>query len=312
MREQVKINLGDVQKTLFLPLWGRAEESKKRKPLLVDETAIGIIEQVDFDFSQMTQNMDDLTQIAWIKRSLFCDRVIMEFLKSYPEGTIINIGCGLDTTFERTDNGRLKWYDLDLPDVIELRSKFVKENERRRFVAASFLENEWLEAIEVIGNVLFIAAGVFYYFEERVIKEFMIRLIDRYPGSEILFDVSSPLGVKVSNKKVIESSGLGEKSHLVWGLRKTDDISSWDPRIRIINTYHYYRTEITGLRNKLMGILAHFLRIQYMIHLRLGTVEQIGPTHAQTNAASPLGNAVLDAKTDSGKDTGAASDTRQV
>jgi len=55
--EQVKINLGDVQKTLFLPLWGRAEESKKQKPLLVDETAIRIIEQVDFDFSQITQNI---------------------------------------------------------------------------------------------------------------------------------------------------------------------------------------------------------------------------------------------------------------
>ena len=273
MREQIKVNLGDVQKTLFLPLWGRAEESRKRKPLLVDETATTIIEQIDFDFSQITHNVDDLVQIAWIKRSLICDRVIKEFLKRYPEGTIVNIGCGLDTTFERTDNGKLNWYDLDLPDVIELRSKFVKENERRRFVAASFLESEWLEAIEVTGNVLFMAAGVFCYFEEPVIKGFMIRLIDRYPGSQILFDVSSPLGVKASNKKVIESSGLDEKSHLVWGLRKTDDVLSWDPRIRIINTYHYYRTGVTGIRNKLMGLLADFLRIQYMIHLRLGTVE---------------------------------------
>ena len=228
-----------------------------------------IIEQIDFDFSQITHNMDQLTRLGWIKRSLICDRVIREFLERYPEGTIVNIGCGLDTTFERTDNGKLKWYDLDLPDVIELRSKFVKENERRRFVAASFLENEWLEAIQVMGNVLFIAAGVFYYFEEPAIKRFMIRLIDRYPGSEILFDASSPLGVKISNKKVIESSGLGEKSHLIWGLRKTDDISFWDPRIRTINAYHYYRTGVPGLRSKLVGILAHWLRIQYMIHLRL-------------------------------------------
>jgi O-methyltransferase involved in polyketide biosynthesis len=272
MTQQVKINLGDVQKTLFLPLWGRAEESKKQKPLLVDETAIRIIGQVDFDFSQITQNINSSIKTGWIRRSLFCDRVIKEFLEEYPEGTIVNIGCGLDTTFERTDNGKLKWYDLDLPDVIELRSKFVKENERRRFIAASFLENEWLEAIEVIGNVLFIAAGVFYYFEESEIKGFMIRLIDRYPGSEILFDASSPLGVKVCNKKVIKGSGLGEKSHLVWGLKKTDDVLSWNPRIRIINTYYYYETEATGLR-KLMGMLADLLRIQYMIHLRLGNVE---------------------------------------
>ena len=92
MNEKVTIELGEVQKTLFLPLWGRAEESKKQKPLLVDETAVRIIEQVNFDFSQFTQNIDDISQIAWIKRSLFCDQVINEFLEKYPEGTIVISG----------------------------------------------------------------------------------------------------------------------------------------------------------------------------------------------------------------------------
>jgi len=273
MTDRVNINLGDVQKTLFLPLWGRAVESKKQKPMLVDETAIKIIEQVDFDFSQITQNIDDLSQIAWIKRSLFCDQVIKEFLTRYPEGTIVNIGCGLDTTFERTDNGKLKWYDLDLPDVIELRSKFMRENERRKFIVASFLDKEWLENIEVSGNVLFIAAGVFYYFEEQVIKDFIIRLIDTYSNSEIFFDVSSPLGVKIANRKVVESSGLDEKSHLVWGLESKKEILSWDTRIRIIRTYYYYRTLGIGIRNMVMGLLSDFLGIQYMIHLGLGSIE---------------------------------------
>ena len=118
----------------FYRFGGVLKNRKNRNPLLVDETAVRIIEQVDFDFSQITQNIDDISQIAWIKRSLYCDLVIKEFLEKYPEGTIVNIGCGLDTTFERTDNGKLKWYDLDLPDVIELRSKFVKENERRKFI----------------------------------------------------------------------------------------------------------------------------------------------------------------------------------
>lgn len=272
MTEQIKTDLGSVQKTLFLPLWGRAEESKKRNPLLVDETAVRIIGQINFDFSQITQNIDDLTQIAWIKRSLFCDRVVKEFLNRFPAGTIINIGCGLDTTFERTDNGKLKWYDIDLPDTIEIRKKFVQESERRKFIAASFLEEQWLESIQVVENVLFIAAGVFYYIEEPKLKEFLIRLIDRYPGSEILFDVASPLGVRVANKKVIESAGLDKRSHLIWGLEKTEALLSWDPRIEIIHTYYYFQTQVRGLRNKLMGMLSDYLRIQYLIHLRLGKV----------------------------------------
>ncbi len=272
MTEKVDIhNLGSVQKTLFLPLWGRAVESKKSKPMLVDETAVKIIEQVDFDFSPVAQNMDDLSQIAWIRRSMYCDRVVRKFLQKYPSGTIVNIGCGLDTTFERIDNGKLKWYDLDLPDVIELRCKFVKESERRKFIIASFMEEEWLEKIEVGEDVLFIAAGVFYYFQETDVKDFLIRLIDKFPGSEILFDVSSPIGVKIANQKVVESSGLGEESHLVWGLENKKKILAWDPRIRLMGTYYYFRTLRIGLRNILLGLLSDFLGIQYMLHLGLGS-----------------------------------------
>ena len=112
--DRVDLHLGDVQKTLFLPL-GCAVETKKRKPLLVDETAVKIIEQVDYDFSQMTRNMDDLSKIAWITRSLICDQLVRKFLAASPEGAIVNIGCGLDAIFERVDDGNLKWYNPDLP-----------------------------------------------------------------------------------------------------------------------------------------------------------------------------------------------------
>lgn len=270
MNDKVTFNLGDVQKTLFLPLWGRAVESKKARPLLVDETAVRIIDQVDYDFSPLAQNMDPLTQLAWIKRALICDRVVRQFLEDYPAGAIVNLGCGLDTTFERTDNGQLIWYDLDLPDVIELRSRFIQPGERRKFIAASFLEPAWLGEVAVSANVLFIAAGVFYYFTEQEIREFTLRLLEAYPGSQMLFDVSSPLGVRVANQKVIQSSGLDEKSYLKWGLENKRHLLAWDPRIELLGTYYYYRTLRISLRNILMGALSDFLGIQYMLHLRLG------------------------------------------
>lgn len=270
MNKKIELDLGNVQKTLFLPLWGRAAETVKKKPRLNDQTAVRIIDQVDYDFSKIAANMDDLTKIAWIKRSLICDRVVKNFLRQYPRGTIVNIGCGLDTIYERTDNGELKWYDLDLPDVIILRRRFFEENERRKCIATSFLEEGWLDQIEVNGNVLFIAAGVFYYFEPHEVKEFFLRLIKRFPACEILFDVSSPIGVKVANKKVIEGAGLDEKSYLKWGLENKKEILAWDARIQMIGSYYYFRTLRMRLRNILMGTLSDFLGIQYMIHLRLG------------------------------------------
>jgi O-methyltransferase involved in polyketide biosynthesis len=273
MTNRIHIELGNVQKTLFLPLWGRAIETRKRKPMLMDETAVRIIGQVDFDFSPITRNIDELSQIAWIKRSLICDKVIMKFLASYPQGTIVNIGCGLDTTFERVDNGKLRWYDLDLPDVIELRKKFMEESERRKFIAASFLESGWTQIVELAGNVLFMAAGVFYYFEGQQIKEFTLRLLNAFPGSELLFDVSSPIGIKVANKKVVESAGLDEKSYLKWGLENKKEILAWDSRIRIIDSHYYFRTLQIGIRNVLLGMLSDYLGIQYMLHLQLGKIE---------------------------------------
>ena len=271
MTQRAKIELGHVQKTLFLPLWGRAVESKKRHPLLVDETAVRIIEQVDYDFASIAQKMDELSQIAWVKRSQICDQVIRRFLTHYPTGTVVNLGCGLDTTFERIDNGQVRWYDLDLPDVMMLRRQFIQESDRRYFIAASFLESAWLTELTVEGNVLFMAAGLFYYFKAEEIKGFILRLLDSYPGCELLFDVSSPLGIRVANKKVVESAGLDEKSYLTWGLHNKQELLVWDPRIKLLGTHYYFRTLRIGVRNILMGLLSDYLGIQYILHLQLGS-----------------------------------------
>ena len=123
MSEKITVDLGNIQKTLFLPLWGRAHESQKAKPLLVDTAAQVMIAKVDYDFSSLAADLTPLTQMAWIMRSICTDTVLKVFLDKNPQAVIVNIGCGLDTTFERVDNGRLTWYDLDLPDVIDLRRK---------------------------------------------------------------------------------------------------------------------------------------------------------------------------------------------
>jgi len=270
MSEKVFVDLGNVQKTLFLPLWGRAHETQKPNPLLVDMKALEIIEKVDYDFSTITKNINEMSQMAWIMRSISVDKVVAGFLEKHPRATIVNIGCGLDTTFDRVDNGTLSWYDLDLPDVIELRKKFIPESERRKYISSSFLEDGWLKEIRTGDNALFIAAGVFYFFIEEEIKGFLKKLADRFPGSEIIFDVSSPTGVKVANKKVIESAGLDQKSYLTWGLENTKDILTWDERFKILRTIYYYKDKRINLKLRLIGLLSDFLRIQYMIHLKLG------------------------------------------
>jgi O-methyltransferase involved in polyketide biosynthesis len=270
MPDKIFVELGDVQKTLFLPLWGRAFESKKEKPLLRDQTALEIIEKVDYDFDSITRNIGELSQTAWIIRSIYVDEVIKDFLDKHPKATIVNIGCGMDTTFDRIDNGSLTWYDLDLPDVIELRQKFIKDGERRKFISASFLEKNWLKEIRVVDDVLFIAAGVFYYFEEEEVKTFLKRIADVFPGCEVFFDVCSPRGLGIANKRVISSAGLDEKSFLKWGLKNTLDILSWDKRFEILKLYYYFKHKDIKWNIGMIGLISDWMKVQYMIHLRIG------------------------------------------
>jgi O-methyltransferase involved in polyketide biosynthesis len=270
MADQKTIELGDVQETLLLPMWGRAVETEKKKPLLIDKTAVEIVAKINYDFSTIANNISFLSQFAWIARSLHIDQVIKRFLKKHPQATIVNIGCGLDTTFDRVDNGSLYWYDLDLPDVIKLRRDFIKENERRKFIAGSFLDDTWFKQLKIEDNVLFIAAGVFYYFEADQMKDFFIKLADLFPGSEIIFDAASPLGIKVANKKVIKDGGMDQSAVLKWGFKNAKDIQAWDSRIKIVAEHPMFKNMKHSLifKEKIGTFMSDFLKIMSMVHLR--------------------------------------------
>jgi len=278
MVKKEKIELGDIQKTLLFPLWGRAFESKKSAPLLVDNTAVNIIESIDYDFSKFAQELSSISQLGWVVRSLLTDKIIKQFITSHPKATIVNIGCGLDTTFERVNNGLIRWYDLDLPDTIELRKKFLKENERRRFISSSFLDSYWLNNLSIDDNVLFVSAGVFYYFEEEQIKSFLKRIVQMFPGSEIIFDAASPFGVKMANKMVLKKGGMDERSFLKWGIKNAKDLESWDERIIVLSAKPFFKNIQTRvkLKSRIQLFFSDMTKIQYLIHLKIRNgVEQI-------------------------------------
>ena len=266
------LELGSVQKTMLLPLWGRAVEAGKARPLLVDRAAVEIIAAIDYDFSTMARNLSPITQLAWIARSVHTDRTIREFLARDAGATIVNLGCGLDTTFERVDNGRLGWVDLDMPDVIELRRRFIPERARRRSIACSILDEAWLSQLQTAGPVLFVAAGVLYYLREAEVRTLLIRLADAFPGAEVFFEACSPRGLRIANKKVIEAGGMDQGAKLTWALRRASDLESWDSRIAVLEEYPIFRNFQDGLsiREKVGTTISDALRIMSMVHLRLG------------------------------------------
>jgi O-methyltransferase involved in polyketide biosynthesis len=268
--KKIDIMVGQIRKKLFLPVLVRALESKKSTPMLYDKTALDIVERVNFDFTKLISSTTELSRIASIVRYTCFDRLIKDFLRRYPDATVVNIGCGLDTTYERVDNGLVQWYDIDLTDIINLRKLFMNETKNRKFIAGSFLENDWYKNLGFPEHVLFIAGGVFHYYEEKVIRTFFIKLSLMFQTCELLFDVTSPLGVRVTNK-VLQKAKIDDKSFLKWGLKNTDSILSWSPRLRILGKYHIYKQRgITmNLKNRILGWFSDALSIQYILHLQI-------------------------------------------
>ena len=264
-------HLGSVQKTLLLPLWGRAVETRKPHPLLVDRAAVRIIDSMDYDFSTISSNISFVTQLAWVARSLHIDRSIRRFLEQHPSATIVNLGCGLDTTFERVDNGELSWFDLDLPDVIDLRVQFIQPGPRRRFLAGSILDDAWIDPVKRVHPVFFIAAGLLYYFDEGQVRLVLSQLADHFPGSELVFDACSPRGLRIANKKVIHGGGMDAGAQLKWGIGKAVELEKWDRRITVLAAYPIFRglKGTLSFKEKWGTFLSDTLRIMSLIHLRI-------------------------------------------
>lgn len=186
MADGTQAELGAVQQTLFSPLLARARETVRRRPLLRDLKAVEIVHAVDFNAAAYQQGMFSFTVVI---RTMVFDWWVRRFLTSFPAGTVVELGTGLNTRFERTDNGSAHWVDLDLPDTIELRRRFFADTSRRRMLAASLLDEDWLEEVaELPGPYFFVGDGVLAYLKEEDVTAVLGRIADRFPGAMLAFD----------------------------------------------------------------------------------------------------------------------------
>lgn len=231
--ENSKVRLKGVQETLLMPLWGRSIETQKKQPRLVDKEAVRIIETIDYDFTQIARSINPVSIAAWIARSIYFDQKITEYLEANPNGTIINIGCGLDTSYERVQNGRAMWYELDFPEVIQTRKLFINEAPNRKFLAYSVFDPLWYSELKNKENVLIMIAGVIYYFEENHIKKLFGDFQEQFKTSTVIFDYSSKKGMQIANKKVIEDGGMDASAYLKWGINDIGELEKWDAGITV-------------------------------------------------------------------------------
>lgn len=270
MEQKIKVKKGTVEETLLLPLWGRAYETQKAKPRLIDEKAVEIIDKLDYDFSEI-EKTQYMSQHGWVARCLHFDKMVSDFIKKHPEATIVNIGCGMDTTFNRIDNGKIKFYELDLPDVIKLRKHFFQDTDRHESISSSFLDTEYFKQIEVKDGLLFLAGGVFMYFSEDEIKTFFKQLADHFKQCDLYFDALSLKALKTAKKQVLKKGGMNMSMDSGWGLKSAKEIESWDKRIKLMEVKPLYKGTMKNipLLHKFFLSITDLMKMGVMLHVRI-------------------------------------------
>ena len=259
-------NLSGVAETLLITLYIRAPESQRPDALIKDERAEALLRQLDQETLRKTLALtEDTGRVVMILKSREFDRFAQDFLRRHPDAVVVHIGCGLDTRFERVDDGRVEWYDLDLPDVIELRRKLIGgEGVRHHFLACSVLDSAWLDTVSVHRQrpFLFLAEGVFMYFEEAQVKSLVLTLRDRFPGAELVFDAFSPFMRWAHNNKVARTK-VGVPLH--WALKHSQDLKRWSAAsptgagIRLLDERFPFQYPEPRMRRPLFVLLVPFL-----------------------------------------------------
>lgn len=174
-----------MESTMVGPLWARAKYGALYPDILKDPEAEILIKKVyemypnqQDEFAIMEKFMDEFASLNFLYRAKKLDEEIRDFKVNHPFATIINLGCGLDTSDLRIADNNLKWFQIDLPSSIAFREKLISPTGNSRNVAKSIFDYSWFDDVEFDREkgVLIFAAGLFNYFQEDKLKDLCDKL----------------------------------------------------------------------------------------------------------------------------------------
>ena len=232
-----KIEKNTVQETLIIPLFARKVCSELYPDLYRDETAVRLIDQLDYDFSETEKNSRSLMQrfgsleVAMRQYDLAFE--VRDYLKDHPNAAVVNLGCGLDSTGRACDNGSCKIYNLDFPDVITVRNELLPVGEREENIPCDLNDTAWFSKIDATGGAIFFAAGVFYYFLTEQVKTLVQSMADAFPGGVLVFDAANRTAVKMIAKTWLKSAKIQDVGAYFAVSDAKREIGAWDSRLQV-------------------------------------------------------------------------------
>ena len=233
--------VGVVEDTLFVPMMGRIYASEHCPQILYDKKALELKNKLPSSMiEQNTQNQ--YTLLASASRSANMDRFVQAFLERKSNGVIVQLGCGLETTYYRCDNGRTRWYAVDLPHVIDFRRKLLPELERETYLAGDAFSEDWIKKVRsdmMNVPILVTAGGLFHYFEEKKVIA-LLRMIGQFGNMEVVFDTVNKRGMTMMRKKYMKQIGHANAQMFFYVDAAEDLAAKIDGKVKAIREEPYF------------------------------------------------------------------------
>ena len=234
------IEKNTVQETLVIPLLGRVVCSEHFPELFSDPEAKRICDSLDYDFAGKRKKMESPAGL-------------------FGALEVVNLGCGLDDTFRKCDNGLCCGYNIDLPDVIRVRNDLLPAGEREQNLAYDLNDVSWMVQIDASNGAVFFAAGVFYYFKTEEVRKLFSAMAERFPGAVLAFDTCNERGAKLMRKTWLKEAGITDVG-ACFSLEDASALRGWSDHFASVTAKSYMR----GYRDIYKNVgLFHRLMIRF-------------------------------------------------
>lgn len=232
-----KIEKNSVQETLVIPLYGRKMCTELYPNLFRDDTAVRLMNEIDYDFSVLEKKSGSLMQrFGFLEAAMRQNDLaweVRDYLKSHPNAAVVNLGCGLDDTGRSCDNGSCVIYNLDFPDVIAARDAMLPAGDREHNIPCNLNDTAWFDEIDASGGAVFFAAGVFYYFLKDQVRTLVQKMAGAFPGAKLVFDAANERAVKLMLKTWIKDAEIKDVGAYFAVSDAAREIAAWDKRIAV-------------------------------------------------------------------------------
>lgn len=259
----------EIPENMLQVLYAMANESRRERPRVYDAKAVEIVKRLEeagaADAAAKKGSSVPAAEKAAagngietcctmgkgaLARTILLDRMTADYIRRHPDGTVINIACGLDTRFYRVDNGRIHWYELDLPETIEIRRHLLPEEERVSLIGKSALDETWPEDVREEKQALILMERLTMYMSGARVRKMFEIIAAHFDRAEVYAEIASPYTVKNTYENVDGASRLkytwgaenGRQLQLsAAGFRAVRDVSLMEGLMKLSPVYHVLR-----------------------------------------------------------------------